>query len=179
MHYDIGYLETVLEGKFRPGHFQGVCMAVHPLLDIVQPDHLYLGQKDYQQCMVITKLIALINKAKEIKVHICPTLREADGLAMSSRNMRLKEEEREKAVTIYKALLMIKENFQAMELTEIKQKARSMLENAGFRVDYVEIADATNLTLVNDTAAIDRKQKLVALVAAFMNEVRLIDNMVI
>ncbi|MBC7874961.1 MAG: pantoate--beta-alanine ligase [Ferruginibacter sp.] len=176
MHYDIGYLETVLEGKFRHGHFQGVCMAVHPLLDIVQPDHLYLGQKDYQQCLVITKLIALINKDKEIKVHICPTLREADGLAMSSRNMRLKEEERKKAITIYNALLMIKENFQAMDLPELKQKAWSMLENAGFRVDYVEIADATNLTLVN---AWDRKQKLVAVVAAFMNEVRLIDNMVI
>ncbi|MFZ1534928.1 MAG: pantoate--beta-alanine ligase, partial [Chitinophagaceae bacterium] len=94
MQYELGYIETILEGKFRPGHFQGVCMVVHRLLDIVQPDNLYLGQKDYQQCMVISKLVELINQQDTIKVNICPTLREKDGLAMSSRNMRLNEDER-------------------------------------------------------------------------------------
>lgn len=175
-HYDLGYLETVLEGKSRPGHFQGVCMVVHCLLEIVQPDNLYLGQKDYQQCMVITKLVELIHLSKEIQVNICPTLREADGLAMSSRNMRLTKEERMTAATIYKNLNMINANLQPGDLSALKQKAGLALEEAGFRVDYVEIADASNLFLVSNY---DGKQKLVALVAAFMNEVRLIDNMLI
>ena len=92
--YDLGFLETVLEGKFRPGHFQGVCQVMHRLLEIVLPDNLYLGQKDYQQCMVIRKLIELIGLEDKIKVNICPTLREKDGLAMSSRNARLLPDER-------------------------------------------------------------------------------------
>src|SRR5437762_3691918 len=91
-HYDLGYLETILEGEFRPGHFQGVCMAVEKLLLIVRPDKLYLGQKDYQQCMIITRLIRLMELEKEIGIKICPILREKDGLAMSSRNMLLDQE---------------------------------------------------------------------------------------
>lgn len=175
-HYDLGYLETVLEGTFRPGHFQGVCMVVHRLLEIVQPDNLYLGQKDYQQCMVIAKLVELIHPDRSIKVNICPTLREANGLAMSSRNLRLSEKERTTATAIYKSLNILKENLQPGMLFSLKQKAQSVLEEAGFRIDYVEIADAGNLSLVNEY---DGKQKLVALIAAFMNEVRLIDNMLL
>lgn len=176
IHYDLGQLENILEGKFRPGHFQGVCMVVHRLLEIVQPDNLYLGQKDYQQCMVITKLIELMQQDKKIKVNICPTLREADGLAMSSRNMRFNEDERKTAATIYQSLRFIKENIQQKNLAEVKLKAQTLLEEAGFRVDYVEIADATNLSLVNDW---DGKQRPVALIAAFLNEIRLIDNMLL
>src|SRR4030095_12955791 len=82
--YDLGVLEKILEGKFRPGHFQGVCMVVHRLLDIVRPHRLYLGQKDYQQCMVIKRLIEIIGMKEEIKLVIGPTLREPGGLAMSS-----------------------------------------------------------------------------------------------
>src|SRR5690242_13565632 len=93
-HYELGYLEKILEGKFRPGHFQGVCMVVERLLEIVEPDKLYLGQKDFQQCMVIRKLISLMGKENTISLEISPTLREPDGLAMSSRNVRLNEEER-------------------------------------------------------------------------------------
>ena len=89
IHYELGYLETILEGKYRPGHFQGVCQVVHRLLNIVLPDKLYLGQKDYQQCMVINKLVEIKNI--HTKLVICPTLRETDGLAMSSRNARLNE----------------------------------------------------------------------------------------
>jgi pantoate--beta-alanine ligase len=111
MHYDLGYLETILEGKYRPGHFQGVCMVVYRLLNIVQPDHLYLGQKDYQQCMVITKLIELMKQEKKININICPTQREENGLAMSSRNMRLNEQGQNKSAAIYRNLVMIKENF--------------------------------------------------------------------
>lgn len=176
MHYDLGYLETILEGKFRPGHFQGVCMVVHRLLEIVQPGNLYLGQKDYQQCMVITKLIELINLQDKIIVNICPTLRETDGLAMSSRNMRLKADERITAATIFKSLSFLKENLNRNSIADLKEQAQTMLQEAGFRIDYVEIADAKNLSVINKW---DGKEKLVAVVAAFLNEVRLIDNMLL
>ncbi len=176
IHYDLGYLETVLDGKFRPGHYQGVCRVVQRLLEIVKPDNLYLGQKDYQQCMVITRLIQLMKQEDKIKVNICPTLREADGLAMSSRNMRLKEVERKTAATIFRCLSMIKDNLKEGNLTDLKKKAVTMLEEAGFRVDYVEIADANNLSIRNNW---DGEQKIVTLVAAFINEVRLIDNMLL
>lgn len=176
MHYELGYLETVLEGKFRPDHFQGVCMVVDRLLEIVNPDNLYLGQKDYQQCLVITKLIELINQNKKIQLNICPTLRETDGLAMSSRNMRLNEAERKAAIAIYQSLILVKENIQTENLPELKQKAHSWLEKAGFKVDYFDIADSNNLSIVDKY---NSKQKLVALVAAYMNEVRLIDNMLL
>jgi pantoate--beta-alanine ligase len=176
MPYGLGFLETVLEGKFRPGHFQGVCMVVHRLLEIVQPDNLYLGQKDYQQCMVITKLIELIKQEKIINVTICPTLRETDGLAMSSRNMRLNEQDRKKASTIFQSLQLIKEKIVEGNLSALKEEARSVLEQAGFKVDYFEIADATDLSVIDNW---NGKQKLVVIVAAFLNEVRLIDNMIL
>lgn len=173
-HYDLGFLETVLEGKYRPGHFQGVCMVVERLLNIVKPDNLYLGQKDYQQCMVIARLVELMKQ--KIKVNICPTLREADGLAMSSRNMRLTAEERKSAIAIYNCLARIKENLRAGNTDSLLQKAQLLLEEKGFKVDYVEIADANNLSRISHW---DGRQKTVALVAAFLNEVRLIDNMLL
>jgi pantoate--beta-alanine ligase len=107
-HYDLGFLETVLEGKFRPGHFQGVCLVMERLLEIVLPNNLYLGQKDYQQCMVIKKLIELIGLQDKIKVNICPTLREEDGLAMSSRNTRLLPGDRIKAGNYFQSLAIYK-----------------------------------------------------------------------
>lgn len=174
-HYELGILETILDGKYRPGHFQGVCMVVHRLLDIVNPHNLYLGQKDYQQCMVISKLIEIIGKP-EINITICSTLREVDGLAMSSRNMRLNEAERAAANTIYLSLQYIKSNLVKGDLSFIKTRAEEMLKQAGFKTDYIEIADAGNLTLLE---AWDGQQKIVALIAAFLNEVRLIDNMVL
>ncbi|MEO7982924.1 MAG: pantoate--beta-alanine ligase [Bacteroidota bacterium] len=174
--YELGYLETILEGKFRPGHFQGVCMVMERLLEIVQPANLYLGQKDYQQCMVIKKLVELMGQADQIRINICPTLREADGLAMSSRNMRLNEDERKRSTAIYHSLVMIKNELAAANLSMLKKKAQTILEEAGFKVEYVEIADAGDLSPVNSW---DGKQKIVALIAAFMNEVRLIDNMLV
>ena len=175
-HYDLGFLETVLEGKFRPGHFQGVCLVMERLLEIVLPNSLYLGQKDYQQCMVIKKLIELIGLQDKIKVNICPTLREEDGLAMSSRNTRLLPGDRIKAATISKALRYIKENLKAGHTKKIKDEAKELLLQKGFLIDYVEIANAKTLELVENW---DGKQKVVALAAAFLNNVRLIDNMVI
>jgi pantoate--beta-alanine ligase len=175
-HYELGFLETVLEGKFRPGHFQGVCQVMHRLLEIVLPNNLYLGQKDYQQCMVIKKLIELIGLNDKMKLNICPTLREDDGLAMSSRNTRLLPDDRKKAATISATLRYIKENLKTGDTKKIKDKAKEMLLQKEFRIDYIEIADAGTLELVENW---NGKQKVVALVAAFLNQIRLIDNMVI
>jgi len=172
-HYDLGPIETTLEGHYRPGHFQGVCMVVQRLLEIVTPDSLYIGQKDYQQCMVIKKLVELIGMKELIHVNISPTLREADGLAMSSRNMRLNKEERKNAVAIYQTLHFVKDHLAKGELGDLKKQAENRLTEKGFKVDYVEIADATSLAIINHW---DGKQKLVALAAAFLNQVRLIDN---
>jgi pantoate--beta-alanine ligase len=175
-NYELGFLETVFEGKFRPGHFQGVCQVMDRLLEIVLPNNLYLGQKDYQQCMVIKKLIELIGLSDRIKVKIGPTLREDDGLAMSSRNTRLLPGDREKAATISAALGYIKENLKTGDIKKIKGEAKEMLLQKEFRIDYIEIADADTLELVENW---NGRQKIVALVAAFLNKVRLIDNMVI
>ena len=172
--YDLGYLETLLEGKYRPGHFQGVCMVMDRLLNIIPADDLFLGQKDYQQYMVIKKLIEL--KKFTTTIHICPTLREPDGLAMSSRNVRLPENARKNALKIYEALTFLKNNVRNGDLFEIKQKACKMLTDAGFKVDYLEIADAGNLNIVDHW---DGNQKLVAVAAAFLDEVRLIDNLLL
>ena len=175
-HYELGYLETLLEGFYRPGHYQGVCAVVDRLLDIVQPDQLYLGQKDYQQCMVIKKLLTLTGKQDDIAINVCPTLRETDGLAMSSRNMRLNADERAKAVLISEVLKFIKKHIKPGPLGDLQQRAVNMLEEEGFRVDYVSIADANDLSPVADW---DGKQELVALIAAYLNEVRLIDNLIV
>ncbi|HZI00726.1 MAG TPA: pantoate--beta-alanine ligase, partial [Flavisolibacter sp.] len=107
--YDLGKLETLLEGEFRPGHFQGVCQVVDRLLDIVSPDFMFLGQKDYQQCMILKQLIVLRNDEAKIELVFAPTIRENDGLAMSSRNMRLQPEQRIKALCIHQCLEIMKQ----------------------------------------------------------------------
>ena len=173
-YYNLGYLETILEGKYRPGHFQGVCQVVHLLLNIVQPDNLYLGQKDYQQCMVIKRLIEITSL--KTNIIICPTLREPDGLAMSSRNLRLTEAERSDALSIYKALCLIKNEIKPGNINNLKQKAIDYLSAKGFKVDYVEIANAANLDANEEW---NGQTPLVALCAAFLNEVRLIDNLLL
>ena len=172
--YDLGYLETVLEGKYRPGHFQGVCLVVHRLLNIIPADDLYLGQKDYQQCMVIKKLVEL--EKINATIHICPTLRETSGLAMSSRNMRLTAEDKEHALKIFETLSYIKNNIKPGDLAELKQTAVNNLTRAGFKVDYVEIADADSLEIITQW---DGNKRLVAVAAAFLGAVRLIDNLLL
>lgn len=174
LHYELGDMETLLEGKFRPGHFQGVCQVVHRLLDQVQPDGLFLGQKDYQQCMVLTRLVQQTRYRDLVKIHICPTLREPDGLAMSSRNRRLNEEMRKQAVTISQLLQSIREQLKPGDLLPLQTKTMQELDKAGFRTDYISIADASTLQPVS---VWDGKQSLVALVAAFLGPVRLIDNL--
>jgi pantoate--beta-alanine ligase len=175
-HYDLGYLETILEGEFRPGHFQGVCMAVEKLLSIVLPDKLYLGQKDYQQCMIIGRLIELMGLEKSIQVRLCPIVREKDGLAMSSRNMRLNNEQRAKASALYETLIFLKENLNKGSLADLKKEAVLLLKQKGIKTDYVEIADAKTLKSVNEW---DSRTNIIGLVAAYINDVRLIDNMML
>jgi pantoate--beta-alanine ligase len=173
-HYDLGSLETVLEGKYRPGHFQGVCQVMYRLLSIVDAHDLFMGQKDYQQCMVIHHLI----KMQQIptKLHIAPTLRETDGLAMSSRNMRLTNEHRQTAVAISQALIQMKTQLQQGSLQKIKEEATAFLSSNGFNVDYTEIAHADSLTLLDHWNGND---PVVALIAAYIGDVRLIDNMLL
>jgi len=172
--YPLGYFETVLEGKFRPGHFQGVCQVMNRLLKIVKPQKLFMGQKDYQQSLVIQQLINTMKADTELIV--CPTLREPGGLAMSSRNVRLSETERRNAGSIYETLQYIKKYLVAGELNTLKEQASSLLIQNNFSVDYLEIADANTLELVN---VWDGRQKLVALAAVFIRDVRLIDNLLL
>lgn len=173
-HYELGFLETVLEGKYRPGHFQGVCQVMHRLLNIVQPHDLFMGQKDYQQCMVVQQLIT--NENINTHLHIAPTLRENDGLAMSSRNMRLNSEQRAAATTIYQTLLQMRTQLQQGPLLQIKQAATQLLTQNGFSVDYTELAHANTLAPLNEWNGTD---PVVALIAAYIGEVRLIDNLVL
>jgi pantoate--beta-alanine ligase len=173
-HYDLGYLETILEGFYRPGHFQGVCRVMHKLLNIVQPDDLFMGQKDYQQCMVIKKLIELYNIPT--RLHLVPTQREENGLAMSSRNMRLSTEANQNASAIFKALSFIKNNISLLSIEELKEKATTIILDTGFeKIDYIEICDADTLMPLNKS----QQTKMVALIAAFIEGIRLIDNMLL
>lgn len=175
-HYDLDYLETIMEGKFRPGHFQGVCKVVHKLLNMVRPDNLYIGQKDYQQCLVIKRLLELTGMKDQISLHISPTLRERDGLAMSSRNTRLDDQQRQIAPGIYQTLNLIKKEIKSGNLESLKKMGMDLLLEKGFRPEYVEIADASNLQPINEWKG---RQKLVVLTAAFLGEIRLIDNLLL
>jgi pantoate--beta-alanine ligase len=172
--YNLGEIESVLEGKFRPGHFQGVCKVVDVLVSITEPDHLYLGQKDYQQCMVIRKMLDLTGRSTGLVV--CETVREKDGLAMSSRNRRLPDADREKATGISRSLLFAREHLSEGPLEQLKRQAMSMLEADGFKPDYFEFAHARTLQILDHW---NGKDPVVALVAAFLGEVRLIDNMIL
>ncbi len=171
--YELGNLENLLEGKYRPGHFQGVCQVVDKLLTIVQPACLFLGQKDFQQCMVIQKLLTL--KHTSIELIICPTLREESGLAMSSRNMRLSASGLIKAAQISKVLRELNTKIGRQPLQTIIEESKKYLLEIGFKqIDYFEIVNS------NDWVSIDHwdaETPLVALIAAFLEGIRLIDNL--
>ncbi len=174
-YYNLGEIEHILEGKFRPGHFQGVCRVVKQLIEIVKPNTLYLGQKDYQQCLVIKRL--LNNIENDVDISICPTKREDNGLAMSSRNMRLSETDKINAAAIFKSLQYIAGNFKYIEIHDLVNHAKNILTKSGFtEIDYVEICDTDSLQSMSDGKL---SGKAVALAAAHINGVRLIDNMLI
>lgn len=170
--YQLGYLETILEGKSRPGHFQGVCQVMDRLLQIVHPDFVFMGSKDYQQCMVVKTMMEL--KGFNTQLVTCPIRRELNGLAMSSRNMRLSPEQRDQASTIYKTLCYVRDNIKPGPVEDIRQAALGMLNGKEMRPDYLQIADAISLLPVEYW---DGKQPLVILAAAFCGNVRLIDNL--
>jgi pantoate--beta-alanine ligase len=173
-NYDLGILETILEGQFRPGHFQGVCQVMSRLLNLVKPDHLFMGQKDFQQCLVVQRLIKL--QHIPVQFHTVPTVREADGLAQSSRNRRLTPVQRENAVAIFQALNDIRRKLSSGNVGTVLKLAREKLDAAHFKTDYVSIARASDLQPIQNW---NGKEKAVALIAAFQGEVRLIDNMLL
>jgi len=170
--YDFGYLETVLEGATRPGHFRGVGQVVARLLAIVRPDRLYLGRKDYQQCLVIRKLVALMG-LDNISVVMCPTRREEDGLAMSSRNRRLTESQRSVAGIIYQCLVSIQSKLGSGSFAIVKKECDDLLRAKGFVPEYVALARAEDLVLLDEY---DASVPMIALIAARIGDVRLIDN---
>ncbi|MEO8414064.1 MAG: pantoate--beta-alanine ligase [Ginsengibacter sp.] len=174
-HFELGYLENILEGKFRPRHFQGVCLIIEKLLNIIDPTLLFLGQKDYQQCLIIKKLVYNIMN-KNIEVRISPIIRETNGLAMSSRNLRLNQEEKNIAAQVYKTLTYIKKNITPGNFLQLKKQAIIELENSGCKVDYLELAKRADLDIVEDC---NYPSELIILIAVFLKNVRLIDNLMV
>ncbi|NVM67336.1 pantoate--beta-alanine ligase [Mucilaginibacter sp. SG538B] len=172
-HFDMGDLEYLLEGKFRPGHYQGVTQVVNKLFNIVKPDIAFFGQKDYQQFMVISKMVEVLEMP--VKLVMCPIEREPDGLAMSSRNIHLTPYDREHSLILSKALNWVKENFDINKIDTLQQQAAQMISNEpGVELEYFEIADGK--TLHHATPA---SETIVALVAARVGKTRLIDNVLI
>jgi pantoate--beta-alanine ligase len=172
-HLNIGELEFLLEGKFRPGHYQGVTQVVFKLFDIVKPDIALFGQKDYQQFMVISKMVTLLNL--DIKLLMCPILRDADGLAMSSRNIHLSPTEREQALVLSKALFWLQGNFKSGNITGLQAQAADIIkQQAGVELEYLEIADGETLHTATQNSA-----TFVALLAARVGKTRLIDNVLL
>lgn len=173
-HLDIGPLETLLEGKFRPGHYQGVTQVVNKLFNIVEPHKAFFGQKDYQQVMVIRRMVQLLNLPVELVM--CPIERETDGLAMSSRNIHLTADDRQHALVLWKALYEAKAAFEAgVNLADIQTRASGLIGNEpGTQPEYFELADGETLQ-----PAKPNSPTIVALVAARVGNTRLIDNVII
>ena len=170
--YDFDGLENEMEGKYRPGHFDGVGTIVEELFRQVQPHNAYFGEKDYQQLAIIKKMV---EKTKlPVKIHGVPTLREEDGLAMSSRNVRLTETQRKEATIIYETLTKVKEWFKVISLEEIKQKVTDIFRNSNFELEYFVISNEETLKEAN---AIDEDKEYRAFIVAYADTVRLIDNM--
>ncbi|MBS1584257.1 MAG: pantoate--beta-alanine ligase [Bacteroidetes bacterium] len=174
--YDFGYLETVLEGAQRPGHFKGVGQVVGRLLDIVRPGRIFMGQKDYQQCMVIKSLLQQMPGGDKVEMVMCPIVREADGLAMSSRNRRLTEPQRAIAGTIYQCLVSIQGKKGNGNFAVVKKECEDLLSDKGFIPEYVALANADTLALLDDY---NDSAPMVALIAARLGNVRLIDNILL
>lgn len=171
----LGRMTEVLCGRYRKGHFRGVTTVVAKLFNIVQPHFAVFGQKDGQQLAVIRQMVRDLNFPVEIIG--APTVREPDGLAMSSRNKYLTAEERKVAPVLYKSLLLAKDMIENGErdANAIVSSMKSMIAKAGlFRIQYVEIVDAETLSPVDKI-----KGKVMIALAAFIGKARLIDNIII
>ncbi|GAB3920354.1 pantoate--beta-alanine ligase [Mucilaginibacter myungsuensis] len=172
-HLGLGELEFLLEGEFRPGHYQGVTQVVFKLFDIVKPDVALFGQKDYQQFLVISKMVSVLNLP--VKLIMCPIQRDPDGLAMSSRNVHLSAEERQRALILSKALFWLKDNFAPAKMEAVRAQAALMIKKQeGVDLEYLSLADGDTLKPADEKSA-----RIVALVAAKVGKTRLIDNVIV
>lgn len=170
---ELGKLGTTLEGAFRPGHFEGVVQVMERLLRITEPDYLIMGEKDLQQLAVIRTLIRHLSM--EIELVGRPVVREESGLALSSRNKRLSEEEKQKATAIFRALLRLRKDLDLLPKSVLLTRATEEMESAGLKVEYVEVVDGDSLEIV-DEVEMD-SGRMYAVVAAWCDQVRLIDSM--
>lgn len=175
-HLDLGELDQIWEGEKRPGHFQGVTQVVYKLFTLVQPDIACFGQKDFQQVMVIKRMIAMKDLA--IQLAICPIIRDQDGLALSSRNARLSEAGKRTALALSRSLQYVKDHIHdPIPLAEIKDKALQILTDTdGLSVEYFALCESSTL---KEVSHIDFSKQHVALVTAWVEGVRLIDNMIL
>ncbi|HEY3402999.1 MAG TPA: pantoate--beta-alanine ligase [Ohtaekwangia sp.] len=174
LKFDFGHLDKVMEGKFRPGHFSGVGLVVSKFFNIIEPDNAYFGQKDWQQFAVIRQLVQELNF--KLTLHSVPIAREPDGLAMSSRNLRLSGDQRTNAISFYQALLLAKKNLNnGMSIKDVKQLVSAKIEEyPGITLEYFEVADSKNLNLLERVKDSDQP---IMCIAGFAGDVRLIDNM--
>jgi len=165
-------LDLSMEGASRPGHFRGVVEVVYALFDHVNPSNAYFGQKDFQQLAIIRAMVSSLKLT--VSIISCPTLRETDGLAMSSRNLRLSQSERQEALVLYKALSFVRDYWQKRSPEELMDQAKQLITSSTLRLDYLLLVDPyTLLPIVNNA------QSAVVCVAAYCGEVRLIDNMLL
>ena len=169
---DLMGLDQPMEGAKRPGHFAGVVQVVERLLRIVKPDHLYMGQKDFQQTAIVRRLIEARGLAVDLRIE--PTVREADGLAMSSRNVRLPPEHRPHATLLYETLHRAKTLKGVLSPPELERLALWQLTEHGFRPEYFKIVDAKTL---RELATFEESDFPVACTAVWVGAVRLIDNL--
>jgi pantoate--beta-alanine ligase len=176
LKFDFGQLDSILEGKFRPGHFSGVGLVVSKLFNIIQPTRAYFGQKDFQQFAVISKLTEEL--LFDIELKSVPIMREADGLAMSSRNLRLNEEERKKALIFYQSLLTAKKFLsEGKTWTQIETEINKKFESSsGVTLEYVSLADSKNLKPIEN---VNTAKHPIILIAGYVGDVRLIDNLLL
>lgn len=174
-HIDLGNLDQIWEGEHRPGHFQGVTQIVFKLFDLVKPNQACFGQKDFQQVMVIQRMIDI--KKLDIKLLICPIIRSEEGLALSSRNARLSEEGKENALALITALRFIKDNLEQKSVAELLDGAKEILaSNPAVELEYLSICETSTLAPVDN---IETGKDYVALIAAWVEKVRLIDNILL
>ncbi len=172
---NLGFIGKTLDAEHRPGHFEGVLQVVKRLLDIVQPDVLFLGQKDYQQCMVLSRLVEHYHLP--VKIEICDTLREKDGLAMSSRNMRLTKEERASSVKLSQAIFYIKKNIQQKAIPDLIQEQTALInKDELIKLEYLTVVNGKTLEPVD---IYQEDIPLTVLIAAKVGQVRLIDNVIV
>lgn len=173
IRFDFGELDKIMEGKFRPGHFSGVALVVSKLFNIVLPHTAYFGQKDFQQFKIIERLVDELKF--DLKLRCMPILREHDGLAMSSRNQRLDNDLRKKAVVFHQSLILSKELLAKGEkLSAVRDQIKSKCEAVDVKLEYLELAGEENLNLVENVTG-----KNVLLIAGYVGEVRLIDNILL